>query len=262
LDRHYTLELSDDPDVLFFSVFGNEHKKYHCLKVLYTGENRKPPAEEYDFSFSFAATNAVNFYFPLFVGYPYFWEFKKQQYSLEIQLLRHYTKLNFCNFIYSNANAHQRIEFCKKLMEYKKVDCPGSVLNNMPRISMDGMDKLNFMKKYKFSIAFENESSLDYTTEKIYHSFLVGSIPIYWGNPEISQWFNPASFINCHDYSNFDQVIERIIEIDNDEALYQSYRNAPPLLTDSKVDLINADEILERLDFIAKTALSSRIKSS
>ena len=29
---------------------------------------------------------------------------------------------------------------------------------------------------------------------------LAGSIPIYFGNPEIARHFNPRSFINAHDY--------------------------------------------------------------
>ncbi len=258
LAKNYSLELSDDPDVLFFSVFGEEHKKYNCLKVLYTGENRKPPSWEYDFSFSFAETDEVNLCLPLFVIYPYFWEFKTQNYNKEIALLRKYPKNDFCNFIYSNDNAKERKEFCLKLMRYKQVACPSKVLNNMPNIGMSGMDKLNFMKNYKFSIAFENESNVNYTTEKIYHPFLVGSIPIYWGNPDISKWFNPASFINCHDYYNFEEVIEKIIEIDNNDALYQSYLNAPPFLKGSKVDLISEEDIIERLDLIAKIALTRK----
>ena len=32
----------------------------------------------------------------------------------------------------------------------------------------------------------------------------------------------------CHDYQNFEQVVERVIEIDNDPNLYARYIQAPP----------------------------------
>lgn len=251
LARNYDLEISDDPDLLFFSVPGYEHIKYNCLKVFYTGENAKPNFNLCDYSFSFENTNERNFQLPLFAIYGHFQEFRKQHYSPEVQLLREHPKTRFCNFLYSNAKAKERIEFCKKLMTYKAVDCPGKVLKNMESIDSGG-GKLNFLKKYKFTIAFENQSAVNYTTEKIYHALLVGSIPIYWGNPRVADYFNPESFINCHDYGSFDDVIQRVIEIDNDDLVYKKYISVPPVLEDSKINLITEEAILDRLDEIVK----------
>ncbi len=54
-----------------------------------------------------------------------------------------------------------------------------------------------------------------YTTEKLFDCFKAGTVPIYWGNPEITRDVNPKAFINCNDYENdFDAVIERVKEID------------------------------------------------
>ena len=151
-------------------------------------------------------------------------------------------KSKFCNFLYSAASfpdAPTRIGFCKLLMRYKHIDAPGKLLNNMP--SIDTMPKiyatqktweakLSFLKDYKFTIAFENRTSSVYVSEKIEHAFAVGSIPIYWGNPNITDYYNPAAFINCRDYANFDEVIERVIETDNNPKLYAEYMNAPRTL--------------------------------
>ena len=46
---------------------------------------------------------------------------------------------------------------------------------------------LRMKKPYKFSIAFENAWYPGYTSEKIVTSMLAGTIPIYWGNPDISR---------------------------------------------------------------------------
>ena len=143
----------------------------------------------------------------------------------------------FCNFVSAHPGGRDnpRKSFCEALMQYKHVDCPGKLLNNMPfpqpRYHKDGyLQKLHFIKDYKFTIAFENQSLPGYITEKISHPLAVGSIPIYWGCEAAADYYNPKAFINCHDYPDFDAVIERVQAVDNDPALYQAYLNAPPTL--------------------------------
>ena len=133
------------------------------------------------------------------------------------------------------------MDFCKKLMENKQVDCPGHSLNNMPSLPpyrMVGSNcyggKLDFLASYKFTIAFESASVPHYISEKIFHPLIVGSIPIYWGCPEIAQYINPDCFINCHDFSSFDDVIQWVLKIDGDQQLYESYLKAPPILPSSR----------------------------
>lgn len=146
-------------------------------------------------------------------------------------------KSRFCNYIYSHQghNNSSRQSFCENLMRYKHVDCPGKSLNNMPfpKSPYDHewhFGKLHFIKDYKFTIAFENQPLSGYITEKISHPLAVGSIPIYWGCPEAADYYNPKAFINCHDYPDFDAVIEHVKEVDNNPELYEAYLNAPPTL--------------------------------
>lgn len=142
-------------------------------------------------------------------------------------------KSGFCNFIYSNPLAHpNRDAFFHKLNEYKKVDSYGKHLNNMNCDDTRGDANWNGLlvdmkSKYKFSIAFENASHLGYTTEKIVTSMRANSLPIYWGNSDVVKCFNPKSFINCHDYADFDEVVKKIIELDNDDAKWQEMMNEP-----------------------------------
>lgn len=114
-------------------------------------------------------------------------------------------KRRFCNFVYSRSQA-LREGFFQALSSYKHVDAPARSMNNMPSFDGEytGMDmwerKRAFLSHYKFTIAFENFSSLGYNTEKLTDPLLVGSVPIYLGNPEITKHFNPGCFINAHDY--------------------------------------------------------------
>lgn len=95
----------------------------------------------------------------------------------------------------------------------------------------DGVDwvqgKMDFISNYKFTIAFENNIFRGYTTEKLYQPFQVNSIPIYSGNPDVLEDYNPKAFINVADYKNFDEVIEKVIELDNNDELYMQMLREP-----------------------------------
>ena len=159
----------------------------------------------------------------------------------------------FCNFVYSNdcfgEGAFLRKEFCQQLMKYKRVDCPGRILHNMSNkelplrwVKKDGrdsinenwvMDKLKYISKYKFTIAFENISMAGHTTEKLIHPLYAFSVPIYWGNPEVAHDFNPKAFINCNDYDNdFKAIISRVKELDKNPDKYLEMLRQPPMRPD------------------------------
>ena len=127
--------------------------------------------------------------------------------------------------------------------KYKKVDSGGRYLNN---VGGPVPDKLDFIKEYKFTMSFENSSYPGYTTEKIIEPMFVRSIPVYWGNPNIATEFNPGSFINLHDFVTVDEAIQRIIEIDQDDELYNRMISAPCFHDDRVPLYLTNDAILER----------------
>ena len=56
--------------------------------------------------------------------------------------------------------------------------------------------------------------------EKLLTSFEAHTVPIYWGNPYVTEEFNPEAFVNCMDYESFDEVVKRVKEIDEDDDLW------------------------------------------
>ena len=128
--------------------------------------------------------------------------------------------------VVSNGLNADRLEFFKQLSLYKNVDSGGKVLNN---VGGPVKSKLEFQKKYKFSLAFENSKSNGYTTEKIVDAFASGGIPIYWGDPLITNVFNPKAFINANEFETEEALIEFIKKIDTDNQLYLSYIKEPML---------------------------------
>ena len=142
----------------------------------------------------------------------------------------------FCAFSVSNPSDLHRISFCKKLSKYKKVDSYGKVLKNCeyPKELLEAHKKakgagLNrfLLKEYKFNICFENSVADDYITEKLLNTMVGGAIPIYRGARNVGDYFNTGSFINYHDYGSYDKMIEKVIELDNDDEKYREFLQQP-----------------------------------
>jgi len=112
--------------------------------------------------------------------------------------------------------------------------------------------KVQFIKDYKFTIAFENSEYPGYTTEKLIQPMLVHSIPIYWGNPVVHLDFNPKSFLNYYDFPDEEALIERIIELDQDDDLYRQYLLEPYYHNNQVNPLIEAEAILDQFEKIFK----------
>lgn len=243
LSRHFELELSPNPDFLVYSCFGKRYLSYRCVRIFYTGENVRPDFSECDYAFSFDfPTDHRNYRLPLYRFYAHFDRLLEP---------RDFTSLpsgrKFCNFVYSNSAAPERIEFFERLNHYRRVDSGGRLLNNVGgRVA----DKLAFQAQYRFSIAFENSCHPGYTTEKVLDALVAGTVPIYWGNPEIARDFNPDCLINCHDFADFDAVVKQVEAVDRDPLLYRKYLEAPVFPDHRLPDFLREDAIVGRFEDI------------
>jgi len=56
---------------------------------------------------------------------------------------------------------------------------------------------------------------------------LAGTIPIYWGNPDIGREFNSAAFINCHDFPTLDDAAAYVKKVDEDDGLWCEIMSRP-----------------------------------
>lgn len=233
----YQLEISETPDILFCSHFGQNYKNHRrCIKIFLETEVMPFSFEDYDYIIGYRYVEDPKYfhysiYSPRSVN-----EFQDRSTFKDPML----AKRKFCNFVYSNESwgegAVLRREFCMALEQYRHIDCPGKVLNNMKDVVLPRktqgweLSKMEFIKQYKFTIAFENHRVDGYTTEKLWDPFKAGSIPIYWGNPLIGREVSSEAFINCNEYdNNLDAVIERVREIDRDDEYYMYMLGKSPL---------------------------------
>lgn len=152
-------------------------------------------------------------------------------------------KQRFCNFLYSNHLAHpNRDKLYHLLSQYKKIDSLGRHLNNMHHSGTGykgyESDSVKIKSNYKFSIAAENASFSGYTSEKIITSLAAHTIPIYFGDPKVTDIINPKCFINCNELEKLEDVVEIIRKIDNDDDLWCQIINEP-WQTDEQISLSN-----------------------
>nr|AAO64480.1 core alpha 1, 3-fucosyltransferase [Arabidopsis thaliana] len=119
----------------------------------------------------------------------------------------------------SNCGARNfRLQALEALMKTNiKIDSYGGCHRNR-----DGkVDKVEALKRYKFSLAFENTNEEDYVTEKFFQSLVAGSVPVVVGPPNIEE-FAPASdtFLHIKTMEDVEPVAKRMKYLAANPAAY------------------------------------------
>lgn len=257
LEKHYHVEFSDDPEYVFFYERSSEHLQYpNATRIFYTGENVHPDFNLCDYAISFDRLEFGDRHFrlPLYMVATLYdptdiaaagdLTFEHVPPMTDEELAQ---KKKFCSFVYSNYLADpRRKELFDALSNYKMVSSGGKYLNN---IGGPVAHKLLFEREHKFSIAFENSSRPGYITEKLPASLLARTIPIYFGDPNVGLEFNTHRFINAHEFPSFEAVVERVKEIDQNDAEYLTIVNQPVLAKNFHYnDVLNEfDVFLQRI---------------
>jgi hypothetical protein len=82
-------------------------------------------------------------------------------------------------------------------------------------------NKIEVISKYKFAFCFENCRFRGNVTEKIFDIMFAGTIPIYYGAPDINDYVNPNCFIDFRKFKNYSELNNFLLEIK--EADYNEY---------------------------------------
>ncbi|MCC6983018.1 MAG: hypothetical protein IT535_07075 [Bauldia sp.] len=201
------------------------------LRVWHTGEARDPAGQVFDIHFGFSPTSILGpkrwFRYPLWIAGIDFTNANPERAVDRLLAPRRLTERpRFCNFIYTNDTSI-RAEFFLRLNRERPVDSLGAVLNNRGHRAPYQGGKLAALRESVFTIAFENQISPGYVTEKLIDPLVAGSIPIYWGAREALSDFNPEAFIYAPDFGDLDALVKHVLELAEDKARLEAMATAP-----------------------------------
>ncbi|QQW90725.1 glycosyltransferase family 10 domain-containing protein [Helicobacter pylori] len=291
LKQRYKIILHSNPnepsDLVFGSPLGQARKilSYQNTKrVFYTGENEAPNFNLFDYAIGFDELNFNDRYLRMPLYYaslhykaeivndttsPYklkadsLYALKKPSHQFKenhphlCALIKNESdplKRGFGSFVASNTNAPVRNAFYEALNSIWPVAGGGAVKNTL---GYNVKNKNEFLSQYKFNLCFENSQGYGYVTEKILDAYFSHTIPIYWGSPSVAKDFNPKSFVNVHDFNNFDEAIDYIRYLHTHQNAYLDMLYENPLNTiDGKAGFYQDLSFEKILDFF-KTILEN-----
>lgn len=84
--------------------------------------------------------------------------------------------------------------------------------------------KESALANYKFSIAVENNQTRNYFTEKLLDCFAVGTVPIYWGAPNIGDFFDMRGIITFDKAADLPEILKSLDYASHREGIEENFR--------------------------------------
>lgn len=158
-----------------------------------------------------------------------------------LRMLEHIEKSReisvFCSSKALTSEQAMRLEFVKTLSaKFKdRLHWYGNGVNPVET-------KWEGLAPYKYALTLENRAAPNIVTEKLPDAFLALCLPIYWGAPNASDFFDPDGFrqIDIRDWSGSVEVIEQVLDED-------PYESALPAIVQNKSRVLNEFHFLKRL---------------
>lgn len=249
------------PNFILFGPFGSSWKEEQWKgipKAHFTGENTLP-VQDPDVFLNMGYPHA-DFVDEKYIRLP-LWQLEIDWFGADVQRINNpkplpidrclnvypeeiSQKKKFCSFVVTNPCNPVRNDAFHWLNRYKHVDSAGRLFNNIGDEIFAGLGggggeikKHEFLKQYKFCLAYENASSQGYTTEKLLHAKIAGCIPIYWGDPKVERDFDTKGFIDARKFTTPEELIEAVRKVDTNPSEYLRMF-ATPALDDYKRDLV------------------------
>lgn len=204
-------------------VFQTEESPYYAIGLL-------PPWIYRNDSFDISNTyrTSADIYSP----YGYFEPFRTEE-SNQVGNISAIieNKSRFMIWISSHCETLQwdRTKFARDLQKIMKVDIFGRCGNDTLckcRWQQNCRNEVDdFVRTYKFSLALENSCCEDYITEKLWHTYSVGNIPVVVG-PKIQNYEKlvpPGSFIHADQFKSIHDLKKYLEYLDRNDTAYLEY---------------------------------------
>ena len=234
----------EEADVILFShyntiernqILGNGAdlpiKNKKALKVFFSLENWGHPNMD---RCDYAITSRMDFNHPKHFVLPHCITYVEQWKDILLNKPKEVPhKPKFCSYMASNPIPFRQ-EFFDALSQYKFTEAAGNCKTNVEKLPHREDVKMNYIKDFKFNMAFENSCSPGYICEKHVQPMVVGSIPLYKGAPNIGDYFNTRSFLNWEPNETQFDFLNRVIALDNNIRLFEEMWDEP-WLVDNKI---------------------------
>lgn len=232
----------DDSDILFETIFEESKLDSRSWKYtfLFSGESRLNKfTDRYNIVFCSKKNSANIINVPEFIPYLYC------NYSIDYlenkdRFIKEENKSPIAiTSIISNPSFNERNFLLQTLMQQLPIANFGSVMNNVGgklQFEYNTLFFNNFLKQFKFILAFENSIDETYITEKVFHGLLSGIIPIYYGSKNITDYINKERIIIIEDLSesSIKKVINKIQYLLNNKEAYDAMIRKP-IFTNGKL---------------------------
>ena len=246
-------------DVLLFGPFGDAWKTFptNLPKIHYTGENTEPiMRDDIRLNIGFKHLNMND---GRYLRLP-LWMLEINWFRADAERIGNpkpisidacckasadlESRSKFCAFVVTNPRQPMRNAAFQWLSQYKSVDSAGRLFNNIGPSIFAGLGggggelvKVEFYKQYRFVLAYENDSSPGYTTEKLLHAKAAGCVPIYWGDPKVERDFDTAGFIDARSVTTAGELIRLVKEVEENPELWRK-KSAVHALDEVRRDMV------------------------
>ena len=92
-------------------------------------------------------------------------------------------------------------------------------------------DKVEGLSNYRYSVVIENSQQKYYFTEKLIDALVCETVPIYWGAPDIDEYFDSRGIIHC---KSFEDIIHALHSMS-----IEDYRSRMPAIMKNKKTAID-----------------------
>lgn len=237
IDKERLLEVPlSAADYIFYSPFTPDHHFVgpNVIKIFITGENLCPDFNACDYAISGEHLELGDRHLrvPTYATYE---DAKKLSSRPKINEAELSAKSEFCNFVYSNNHRADptREQFFNAISAVSPIVSAGRFLRNSDALIALETDnnwkvaKQKFLQQFRFTIAMEASGKPGYVTEKLMDALIAKTVPIFWGDPRITEEFNADAFFHLRDYKNYSEAIYDIKQLDADRPRLLEMINAP-----------------------------------
>jgi hypothetical protein len=130
------------------------------------------------------------------------------------------------------------------------VDVYGKQWNANGRCKGEANNKRDALCSYRFSVGIENTAENFYTTEKFTDNLLTNTIPIYFGSPNISEYYDSRGYIQLPNLDNLEAVKQVLIDIESNAS--QLYEQMLPFCMKNKEIFLTQFNILNKIEKVVK----------